>query len=117
MKTRHYLLIASGWLVAIALGLYIAANHQSKSPPETAAAERAAQQSESGRRPAQWMEVYVRPHPPDFLEGRWIRFTRYSRVSDGGRDSVVFYGVSSAQPLARVAADSVDWPGVRRHAP
>lgn len=57
----------------------------------------------------QAMEVYVRPHPPDFKVGRWIRFTRYDTLSDG---RVKFYDGNAESAV--VLADSIDWPGVRK---
>ncbi|PKL34821.1 MAG: hypothetical protein CVV45_01315 [Spirochaetae bacterium HGW-Spirochaetae-10] len=67
---------------------------------------KAKQQEVTGMR---LMEVYVRPHPPDFKVGRWIRFTRYDTLSDG---RVKFYDGNAESAV--VLADSIDWPGVRK---
>ena len=53
-------------------------------------------------------QVYVRPHPPNFLEGRWVFFHSYAKIMQGESEKVVFYRDGKA-PLV-VNSEAVDWP-------
>ena len=53
------------------------------------------------------MEVYVRPHPPDFVTGRRIRFQSYTVFHDGEVEKIRFV---DGDTITVVDSEAVDWP-------
>lgn len=103
-------ILALGLLAVTGWGLYL---HSCRSTGTTDSAAGRVHSSpliaEASSPTVQAMEVYVRPHPPNFKVGRWVRFTRYDTLSDG---QVKFHNGHAESII--VPSDSIDWPGVRK---
>ncbi|MBX7057624.1 MAG: hypothetical protein K1X75_06120 [Leptospirales bacterium] len=56
------------------------------------------------------MEVYVRPHPPDFKVGRWVQFRSYRTFLRDGIERVQFRGAETTT----VNSEAIEWPRQRR---
>lgn len=110
-----FLFAISGWLTAALLWL--------RAPQATEEKQRTSIHESSERsepRPVQpprqglpvahettTMEVYVRPHPPDFVTGRKIRFQSYTVFHDGEIEKIRFM---DGDTVTVVDSEAVDWP-------
>ncbi len=105
---------ASGWILAavLAFRLFVqtagAEDTAAHSEPPTAPS--AAVQSPRLENSPALMEVYVRPHPPDFKSGRWVRFHSYRTFQHDGIERVQFQGAESVT----VNSEAIEWPRQRR---
>lgn len=64
--------------------------------------------------PAKLNAVYVRPHPPDFTQGRYVHFISYRKISEDGLEKVIFWNGST---YLKVSSEAVDWPQQRAVSP
>lgn len=106
---------SAGWLLAIGLGVHRLAEPRvaETATPNCVASGQDASHSISAPNtapPAALMEVYVRPHPPDFKTGRWVRFRRYRSYLAGGIEKVQFLGPETVT----VNSEAIEWPKQRR---
>ncbi|EKO71196.1 hypothetical protein ACO2J1_05390 [Leptospira interrogans] len=54
--------------------------------------------------------VRILPHPPDFLEGRSLRFLSYTTRKENGRKWILFKEkISNGQKETKVDAEAVRW--------
>ncbi len=101
-----------GWIVAGVMLVVVLRGWQGDDhpPPQdcSGAAPPSGAASTSAAPAPTLMTVYVRPHSDSFSRGRWIRFWRYEKRSDG---TVAFAGPDGAMT---VDSSAVDWPGVKR---
>lgn len=106
-----FIFAISGWVVAAVLLIVLLLTWRANSGrtrPELAAGTPPAEAPASAAPAPTLMTVYVRPHSDSFSRGRWIRFWRYEKRSDG---TVAFAGPDGAMT---VDSSAVDWPGVKR---
>ncbi len=100
-------IFGSGWIVSIILGIMIirltffhekfrdiSSTECPQTVIESKEPERTLAQKDLDENP-KIMQVYVRPHPPSFLQGQWVRFRSYEKIKKGQGLKVKFLKVDN----------------------
>ncbi|MGJ4754235.1 hypothetical protein [Leptospira kmetyi] len=82
-----------------------------KETQETAVTLPIVQKQESTKDPQEFVStVFVLPHPPDFLEGKKIRFLSYTTRAENGKKWILFKEkTNNGYKETRVDAGAIRW--------
>lgn len=109
-----------GWALFLAVGIVLVVSRSTQPtamesaavaptvPCESKQPSASVQQFQAPDKPI--MEVFVKPHPPNFTSGRWVQFDHYATRREKETEKVDFHHGSI---ITTVNSEAVEWPRQR----